>query len=40
MVVVVGVVEWLLFIASLVVVLVWRLSVFWIRRASRMRRLM
>nr|DAN88970.1 MAG TPA: chitin synthase regulator [Caudoviricetes sp.] len=35
-----GVVEWLLFIVSLAVVLVWRLSVFWIRRASRMRRWM
>nr|DAN77541.1 MAG TPA: chitin synthase regulator [Bacteriophage sp.] len=28
-----GVVEWLLFIVSLVVVLVWRLSGRWIRRA-------
>nr|DAR15524.1 MAG TPA: chitin synthase regulator [Caudoviricetes sp.] len=30
----------MLFIVSLAVVVVWRLSVLWIRRASRMRRWM
>nr|DAX70333.1 MAG TPA: chitin synthase regulator [Caudoviricetes sp.] len=35
-----GFVEWLLFIVSLVVVVVWRLSGRWIRRVSRMRRWM